>query len=94
VEERQRDAGSVAASLRAEVMRAVVGQSEVVDQVLATLIAGGHALLEGVPGVGKTLVVRALAQSFGGATNRVQFTPDLMPADVIGHVLYEARTAR
>jgi MoxR-like ATPase len=70
----------------------VVGQAEAVDGLLACLIAAGHVLLEGVPGVGKTLVARALAQSFGGQTSRVQFTPDLMPADVVGHVLYEAAT--
>jgi MoxR-like ATPase len=92
VEDRVREAAGIAAAIRGELAKAVIGQQAVVDQVLATLIAGGHALLEGVPGLGKTLVARALARSFGGATSRVQFTPDLMPADVIGHVLYEAQT--
>jgi len=85
-------AAELAARIRGELAKAVVGQRETVDMVLACLIAGGHVLLEGVPGVGKTLVARALAKSFGGATARVQFTPDLMPADVVGHVLYEAAT--
>jgi len=83
-------AAELAARIRAELARAVVGQNEAVDMVLASLIAAGHVLLEGVPGVGKTLVARALAKSFGGSTTRVQFTPDLMPADVVGHVLYDA----
>ncbi|HEU4430817.1 MAG TPA: MoxR family ATPase [Myxococcota bacterium] len=85
-------AAELAARIRAELAKAVVGQREAVDMVLACLIAGGHVLLEGVPGVGKTLVARALAKTFGGATTRVQFTPDLMPADVVGHVLYDAAT--
>ena len=85
-------AAELAGRVRGELAKAVVGQREAVDMVLACLIAGGHVLLEGVPGVGKTLVARALAKTFGGATARVQFTPDLMPADVVGHVLYEAAT--
>jgi len=83
-------AAELAARIRAELAKAVVGQDEAVDMVLASLIAAGHVLLEGVPGVGKTLVARALAKTFGGSTTRVQFTPDLMPADVVGHVLYDA----
>ena len=84
------EAAELAGRIRKELAKAVVGQTEAVDGLLACLIAAGHVLLEGVPGVGKTLVARALAQSFGGQTSRVQFTPDLMPADVVGHVLYEA----
>jgi MoxR-like ATPase len=83
-------AAELAARIRAELAKAVVGQDEAVEMVLASLIAAGHVLLEGVPGVGKTLVARALAKTFGGSTTRVQFTPDLMPADVVGHVLYDA----
>ena len=63
----------------------IIGQEAVIDQVLTALLAGGHVLLEGVPGVGKTLLVRALAQTFGGDFKRLQFTPDLMPSDVTGH---------
>jgi MoxR-like ATPase len=92
VEANVQEAAELAGRIRKELAKAVVGQAEAVDGLLACLIAAGHVLLEGVPGVGKTLVARALAQSFGGQTSRVQFTPDLMPADVVGHVLYEAAT--
>ncbi len=71
---------------------AVVGQDNVVQQVLVTLIAAGHALIEGVPGTGKTLLVRSLATAVGGKFSRVQFTPDLMPSDVTGHVMYDMKT--
>ena len=84
-------AADLAQRLRAEVAKAVVGQQAAVDQVLTTLLASGHALLEGVPGLGKTLLARALAAAFAGETSRVQFTPDLMPADVVGHVIYDAQ---
>jgi MoxR-like ATPase len=83
---------AAALRLREEVARAVVGQDEVLDQVVASLLAGGHVLLEGVPGLGKTLLVRALAQAFGGDFSRIQFTPDLMPADVCGHAVFDPRT--
>ncbi len=79
-------------SIRAEVARVLVGQDEVVHQVLCAFLAGGHVLLEGVPGLGKTLLVKALAKTFSGSFGRVQFTPDLMPADVMGHALFDPRT--
>src|SRR3990172_7501122 len=81
-----------AAAMRAEIAKAVVGQAQVVDHVLAGLIAGGHVLIEGVPGLGKTLLVQALARTFSGTYRRIQFTPDLMPADVCGHTLYDQAT--
>ncbi|AUZ06086.1 ATPase AAA [Vitreoscilla sp. C1] len=67
----------------------VIGQEDVIDQVITALLAGGHVLLEGVPGVGKTLLVRTLAQTFGGHFKRLQFTPDLMPSDVTGHYMFD-----
>lgn len=70
--------------LREEVGRVIVGQRDIVDGVLTCMLAGSHALLEGVPGLGKTMLVRTLAQSMGLEFSRIQFTPDLMPADIIG----------
>ncbi len=83
-------ASELAGRMRAEIRKVLVGQEAVVDQTLVALFAAGHLLIEGVPGLGKTLLVRALARSFAGASARIQFTPDLMPADVVGHVMYEA----
>ncbi len=75
-----------------EVSHAVVGQQEVVDQVLVALLAAGHVLIEGVPGLGKTLLVQALAKTFDGRFTRIQFTPDLMPSDVTGHAMYDMKS--
>src|SRR5580700_8727664 len=71
-------------TLRAEVGKVIVGLSEIVDDTLTALIAGGHVLLEGVPGLGKTLLVRTLADALSLKFQRIQFTPDLMPADIVG----------
>lgn len=70
--------------LRTEIGKVIVGQSEIVDGTLSAVVAGGHVLLEGVPGLGKTLLVRTLSEALDLSFNRVQFTPDLMPADILG----------
>jgi len=70
--------------LRNEIGKVIVGQEEVVDNTLTALFAGGHVLLEGVPGLGKTLLVRTLGEALDMPFNRIQFTPDLMPADILG----------
>jgi MoxR-like ATPase len=80
-------------AVRAEVAKAVVGQDAVVSGLVVALIADGHLLLEGVPGVAKTLLVRALATSLSLDTKRVQFTPDLMPGDVTGSLIFDARSS-
>ena len=70
--------------LRAEIAKSIVGNREVVDGVITCMLAGGHALLEGVPGLGKTMLVRTLAETLSLNFSRIQFTPDLMPADILG----------
>ncbi|HYE80020.1 MAG TPA: AAA family ATPase, partial [bacterium] len=75
----------------AELRKVIDGQDLVLRQVLIALFTGGHVLLEGVPGVAKTLLVRALALTFNVPFKRVQFTPDLMPSDVTGQVIFEQR---
>ncbi len=72
-------------ALRVEVGKAVVGQTQAVEQMLVAVVASGHVLVEGVPGLGKTLLARALSQALQLQYARVQFTPDLMPADIVGH---------
>lgn len=80
--------------LKQNISQVLIGQDLVIENVLTALFAGGHILLEGVPGLGKTLLVRALAQSINIDFARVQFTPDLMPSDVIGHNLYDMKTGQ
>jgi MoxR-like ATPase len=85
-------AAEVTRRIREEIGRAVVGQDAVVEQVLTCFLAGGHVLVEGVPGLGKTLLVRACARTFSGRFTRIQFTPDLMPTDVTGHAVFDAKS--
>jgi MoxR-like ATPase len=80
------------ARIRAEVQRVIVGQSGLLDGLLVALLAGGHVLLEGVPGLAKTLTVKTLAQTVACEFRRVQFTPDLLPADVTGTQVYDERS--
>ena len=87
------DPRSALTSVRDEVGKAIVGQEPVITGLVIGLLCRGHVLLEGVPGVGKTLLVRALAATLSLETKRVQFTPDLMPGDVTGSLIYDARTA-
>jgi MoxR-like ATPase len=77
------------AQLREAIGQAMVGQTAVVEQVLIALVASGHVLIEGVPGLGKTLLVRALAQALSLGYARVQFTPDMMPSDITGHAVLD-----
>ena len=77
--------------VRSEVGKAVVGQDGAVSGLLIALLAGGHVLLEGVPGVAKTLLIRTLSHALSLQTRRVQFTPDLMPGDVTGSLVYDQR---
>jgi MoxR-like ATPase len=81
------------AAVRAEIAKAVVGQDQVVTGLIIALVTRGHVLLEGVPGVAKTLLARSLAAALNLSGKRLQFTPDLMPGDVTGSLIYDARTA-
>ena len=78
----------------AELQRVIVGQDRVLERVLVALMAGGHCLLEGVPGLGKTLTVSTLAKTLGGTFTRIQFTPDLLPSDIVGTRIYRPSTER
>jgi MoxR-like ATPase len=80
-------------ALREEIGRVIVGNREVVDGVITCMLAGSHALLEGVPGLGKTMLIRTLAESVGLDFSRIQFTPDLMPADIIGTTVIDETAA-
>jgi MoxR-like ATPase len=76
-------------NIRTRLNSVLIGQEKVVDQVLVALLSNSHVLIEGVPGLGKTLLVRALAHCFSGDFKRIQFTPDLMPSDITGHVMFD-----
>jgi MoxR-like ATPase len=78
--------------LKGAIGQAMVGQDAIIEQVLVALVASGHVLIEGVPGLGKTLLVRALAQALSLTHGRVQFTPDLMPSDITGHAVLDPTT--
>src|SRR4051794_3395084 len=84
MEARSDEFRAVYSKVKAEIGKVIVGHDEIVHGVLTCLFVGGHALLEGVPGLGKTLLIRTLADALSLDFNRIQFTPDLMPADIIG----------
>jgi len=78
--------------IKEEIAKSVVGQKTVIHNLLLCLIAGGHVLLDGVPGLAKTLIIRSISQIFGASFKRIQFTPDLLPADLIGTMVYRQQT--
>lgn len=81
-----------ARGLEEEIARAVIGQQRVVHEVILALYSAGHVLVEGVPGLGKTLLVRCLAAAVKGSFSRIQFTPDLMPSDISGHIMFDMKS--
>lgn len=80
-------------AIKSELQRVIVGQDEVIDLLLAAIFSGGHVLIEGVPGIAKTLLAKLLAQTMRIDFSRIQFTPDLMPSDVLGTTIFNAKTA-
>ena len=80
--------------VRQEIAKVIVGQDDVVEGVLICMIASGHVLLEGVPGLGKTTLLRTLARALQLKYSRIQFTPDLMPADIVGSMIMESGSLR
>ena len=86
-----RDASSWIGPLRAEIGNVLVGQDALVERLLVALLTGGHVLLEGVPGLAKTLALKTLAQTVGAHFQRIQFTPDMLPADIVGTLIYNPR---
>jgi len=80
--------------VKREIAKVFIGQKELVEHAFITLLAGGHLLVEGVPGLGKTLLVRALAKALGGDSRRIQFTPDLMPSDITGNIMFDVQAGK
>jgi len=80
--------------VKREIAKVFIGQKELVEHAFITLLAGGHLLVEGVPGLGKTLLVRALAKALGGDSRRIQFTPDLMPSDITGNIMLDVQAGK
>ena len=91
-DDRVTQANRIIKAVQAEIGKAVIGQTRIIEETLIALLAGGHVLIEGVPGLGKTLLVKALAKTFDGTFSRIQFTPDLMPSDVTGHTLFDPKS--
>src|SRR5438105_6280375 len=95
IEQRASEFRTAFRRLQQEIGKVIVGHTEVVEGVLTCLFVGGHALLEGVPGLGKTLLVRTLSQALDLSFNRIQFTPDLMPSDITGtNIITESADGR
>ncbi len=86
------ESSAILDDLRAEIGRVIVGQESIINRLLIGLLANGHVLIEGVPGLAKTLILNTLAQTFAASYKRIQFTPDLLPADITGTLIYNQKT--
>ncbi|GMO51641.1 MAG: MoxR family ATPase [Termitinemataceae bacterium] len=87
------DAGEKIGEIKTQIEKVFIGQTDLVERVLISLFAGGHVLVEGVPGLGKTLLVRAIAAALNQQSSRIQFTPDLMPSDITGSIMLDSKGA-
>ncbi len=94
IQARAREAGAWIGPLRDEIGRVLVGQHALVDRLIVALLAGGHVLLEGMPGLAKTLALKTLARAISTSFQRIQFTPDMLPADIVGTLIYNPRDGR
>ncbi len=83
---------AVLGKVRSEIARVIVGQQDIIDRLLIGIIANGHILIEGVPGLAKTLIISSLAEVFAASYSRIQFTPDLLPADITGTMIYNPKS--
>ena len=90
--ERLAEASTRLQAIETQINRALLGQRRVIRELIVAMAAAGHVLIEGLPGIGKTLLVRAMAQAVGGRYARIQFTPDLMPSDVTGHAIFDMKS--
>ncbi len=94
LDERVREASGWITTLRAEIGKVIVGQEQLIDRLLVGLLANGHVLLEGVPGLAKTMSARTLAAAIQASFHRIQFTPDLLPADIVGTLIYSPQDGK
>lgn len=78
--------------IEAEISKVIIGQKHAIESILSAVLCNGHILLEGVPGVAKTTMIKAVSKTLGLSFNRIQFTPDLLPTDVIGTMIYNPKT--
>lgn len=92
INQKVEQSSAVLDNLRAEIAKVIVGQEAVIDRLLIGLLANGHVLIEGVPGLAKTLILSTLAGAFDASYKRIQFTPDLLPADITGTLVYNQKT--
>jgi MoxR-like ATPase len=88
------DGSKIIHALEREIKKSIIGQDTVVKEIIIGLLSAGHILIEGVPGLGKTLLVRTMAKAAGSRFNRIQFTPDLMPSDITGHTMFDAKSSQ
>jgi len=92
IQSKVEQSSAVLSEVRSEIAKVIVGQHEIIDRLLIGILADGHVLIEGVPGLAKTLIISSLAAVFDASYSRIQFTPDLLPADITGTMIYNPRS--